>query len=159
MQTAVTRKLAQKGFTLIELIITIVIIGVLAAVAIPKFLNLSGDAEKGVAGGIAGALASATSVNYGKSKVPGAAAGTDYQAIYTCTGTSNSVAAVASTIADIPSDYIVVNGSDTTADLVAVGTTAQGTATGPCGIAKTGTTTVLATFKAYGAGTRAAAAP
>jgi len=56
-------KLAQKGFTLIELIITIVIIGVLAAVAIPKFQSLSSDAERGVASGVAAALASATSVN------------------------------------------------------------------------------------------------
>ena len=35
----------QKGFTLVELAIVIVILGVLAAVATPRFLNFSGDAE------------------------------------------------------------------------------------------------------------------
>ena len=57
-------KQVQRGFTLIELVMVIVILGVLAAVAIPKFVDLKGDAQQAAVDGVAGALASASSINY-----------------------------------------------------------------------------------------------
>jgi MSHA pilin protein MshA len=53
-----------KGFTLIELVIVIAILGILAAVAIPKLFNITGDAQAAATAGVAGALASASSENY-----------------------------------------------------------------------------------------------
>ncbi len=57
-------KQKQRGFTLIELVMVIVILGVLAAVAIPKFVDLKTDAYLASAKGYAGALSSANAINY-----------------------------------------------------------------------------------------------
>jgi MSHA pilin protein MshA len=53
-----------KGFTLIELVIVIIILGILSVVAIPKFISLSADSELAATQGIAGALSSANAENY-----------------------------------------------------------------------------------------------
>ena len=57
-------KQMQRGFTLIELVMVIVILGVLAAVAIPKFVDLKTDAYLASAKGYAGALSSANAINF-----------------------------------------------------------------------------------------------
>lgn len=54
----------QAGFTLIELVMVIVILGILAAVAIPKYVDLTSKADQAATDGVAGALASAAAANY-----------------------------------------------------------------------------------------------
>jgi MSHA pilin protein MshA len=56
----------EKGFTLIELIVVIVILGILAVVAVPKYLDLRAEAEKGTAKGVTAALRGSIAISHAK---------------------------------------------------------------------------------------------
>lgn len=61
----------QAGFTLIELVIVIIILGILAVTAAPKFLNLQDDAKKAAADGVFSGVSSAMQLVYSKSAIEG----------------------------------------------------------------------------------------
>lgn len=59
------------GFTLLELVVAIVILGLLSVVAAPKFLGLQSDARAAALSGLAGSMEGAVAIVHGKSAVQG----------------------------------------------------------------------------------------
>ncbi len=115
-----------QGFTLIELVIVIAIIGILSAVAIPRFINLADNAQVAATTAIAGALSAANSTNYGARRLSSSFG----VAVTNCTDLANALQG------GLPSGYTITSGAaaaDTTVTCTLTGpssTTATFTATG-----------------------------
>lgn len=63
--------LAQSGFTIIELVIVIVVLGILAAVALPRFTDFTASSREAVLAGLSGAIASTNTQVYAQSLIQG----------------------------------------------------------------------------------------
>jgi MSHA pilin protein MshA len=71
MRSSINVKANQQGFTLIELVVVIVILGILAVTAAPKFINLQDDARTATLQAVKASMQSASALLYSKSLIKG----------------------------------------------------------------------------------------
>lgn len=139
----------QAGFTLIELVMVIVILGILAATAAPRFLNLQSDARAASVDGMAGALKSAGAIVYTACVLNNTCDESAASASVTVGGANIAVAYGWPTIASIDTAADVTLGKFTASDS---GTTRTYSLATNCTVSYTnstgaGTSAVVATVK------------
>lgn len=116
----------QGGFTLVELVIVIILIGVLSVVAVPKFIDLKASGQAAATTGVAGALGAASNINYVTRKADASKG----SAVANCTDVGNLMVGglptgytitSAAIVADVTVSCTLTDASGATATFTALG--------------------------------------
>ncbi|MDO6678646.1 type II secretion system protein [Shewanella sp. 4_MG-2023] len=121
----------QQGFTLIELVVVIIILGILAVTAAPKFINLQGDARVSTLQGVKAAIQGANSLVYSKAILAGEeknnpgsvsiGAAADAKTVFGYVAATKTELLKAVDISDDEWDFTEVSGTPNSIEIVQVG--------------------------------------
>lgn len=141
----------QGGFTLIELVVVIVILGILAVTAAPRFLNLQSDARASSLDGLKGAMQGASGIVFGKAAIQGVERSSTTVTVSSAEGNIQTVfgypnattAGIGAALQDT-GDWQVSGGTETGAGGVIQYTFADGNANWNCAVTYTAATSSAA---------------
>lgn len=123
----------QQGFTLIELVVVIIILGILAVTAAPKFINLQGDARVSALQGLKASIQGANTLVYSKAALAGLEQSNTATSVTIGTGTNDNVSTLFGYMDSTETNF--TRALDISAQVITAPTTGNVTSTGDWAIA------------------------